>query len=988
MVNNQLAFPNADSINDVFINGVFNTDWNASGGSFGFDTATNRAFVNATSTPSFFGAALFNITDNHFSAKIDIAPLDGGSTFTAMVIKADEVNYVSMYVDYTNTLRAVSVSSNIPELSNITFPTYDPVAHAYWKISNDNRSFIFWTSPDSVTWTQLVSFQYFWNTRAITVNFISGFNSSNESSLRRAYISVVNSTVSTTPLTATIRGINGIGAQDKVTDPNALSARVSGFSGTDSSFNAIGGLPEGGMTDMSMTTLVDAARFRYTNFNYPTVTGGGTVNWVRPTVSAAVSTHYRDGSYWPTVHSVYPAVGEQAPTDINPVAITNVQVENVPGPFNRLNTNAAFYTESCLYVPQQANTPSGTAGSISVTRSKDVALGGDYSGKMVFGGTAVLDSGGNNVYYPYPTKAALTPIIYSNGNMETIRGTVYLSTTRAGTQWYPALVLYDANFQILQQSTFLVIGGPPPFTTHPGSGIWQQASIKIPATASPQAVWAGIVPVVVSSGSAETVYMSGHTIQGITPDISSAPTTYNNPRELEIVLKPDRLNYAKNSGFMQNIYGWTTGKSGITAAPSASDSFNRTVSNGWGTADIGGSWTTSGGSASDYNVGALSGHAEHNNTTASVSRNTILTAPVANQDIRVGITTLTFAVSGSSFGGVVSRWVDSSNFYEAKVEFNTSHQILLSISKRVGGTDTVLAGPVLTSLTQTIGGTVRLRFQVIGTALKARIWMDGTSEPSVWTLTATDSTFASAGSYGCRSIVAGSVPYGVYFDTFLVNGTPMSLGWDPTVGFNSLGSLKVDAITPPPTYTGTGKIGAVSTLINNGVSIFPLASDLVIGQIYTISAYVKPGPGCPDILMDIVDPNYNGKFNTSLTAIKNSDPTATVSGWTRMSTTFIVPPDGSSDYGLRFQVSLSDLQTYAPFSYWIDSIMIEKGSLLQSYFDGSFATADYQYENNIGYINRSYYYKNFLNKKNRVLEVINDYIPLGSTINLQYGITP
>ncbi len=34
----------------------------------------------------------------------------------------------------------------------------------------------------------------------------------------------------------------------------------------------------------------------------------------------------------------------------------------------------------------------------------------------------------------------------------------------------------------------------------------------------------------------------------------------------------------------------------------ASDAFNRTVSGAWGAADVGGAWTTSSGSATDYNV--------------------------------------------------------------------------------------------------------------------------------------------------------------------------------------------------------------------------------------------------------------------------------------------------------------------------------------------------------------------------------------------------
>lgn len=39
------------------------------------------------------------------------------------------------------------------------------------------------------------------------------------------------------------------------------------------------------------------------------------------------------------------------------------------------------------------------------------------------------------------------------------------------------------------------------------------------------------------------------------------------------------------------------------AAAVGEDTFERVVSNGWGTADTGQAWTTSGGTTSDYSVG-------------------------------------------------------------------------------------------------------------------------------------------------------------------------------------------------------------------------------------------------------------------------------------------------------------------------------------------------------------------------------------------------
>jgi hypothetical protein len=67
----------------------------------------------------------------------------------------------------------------------------------------------------------------------------------------------------------------------------------------------------------------------------------------------------------------------------------------------------------------------------------------------------------------------------------------------------------------------------------------------------------------------------------------------------------------------------------------------------------------------------------------------------------------------------------------------------------------------VTGVPYVAGEAYSLRFDVTGTnptTLQARVWVAGTTEPSKWTLTATDTTPAlqAAGSPGVRAFLGGS----------------------------------------------------------------------------------------------------------------------------------------------------------------------------------------------------------------------------------------
>ncbi|MGP4083153.1 hypothetical protein [Streptomyces sp. KR55] len=184
----------------------------------------------------------------------------------------------------------------------------------------------------------------------------------------------------------------------------------------------------------------------------------------------------------------------------------------------------------------------------------------------------------------------------------------------------------------------------------------------------------------------------------------------------------------------------------------AADDFSGTVSNGWGAADVGGSWSTGGGTSADYSVG--SGYGSHTLATVNASRRTFLSSSFADFDGYVSIATSALATGGFLSGGLTARHNDSDNLYTARAAFNTDASITLSIRKRVAAVETELVSVTIPGLTHVAGTFYRMRFQVSGTSLKAKLWLASDSESVAWDLSTTDSSLTTTTFMGTRSISA------------------------------------------------------------------------------------------------------------------------------------------------------------------------------------------------------------------------------------------
>ncbi|MFJ2701893.1 poly-gamma-glutamate hydrolase family protein [Streptomyces sp. NPDC087428] len=163
------------------------------------------------------------------------------------------------------------------------------------------------------------------------------------------------------------------------------------------------------------------------------------------------------------------------------------------------------------------------------------------------------------------------------------------------------------------------------------------------------------------------------------------------------------------------------------------------------------------------------------------SRYCLLPAPAADVDFTASVSTDALAGGGGHFPSLVARYADGSNMYLARLEFSTTQAVILTLRKRVGGTETFLVQNT-TGLTHAAGRRFRIRFQTAGSTLRGKAWQDDSPEPDAWQLETTDTDLTAAGSLGMRSILSSAN----------TNTLPVVASWGD---FTTLGNVQTFAVT-------------------------------------------------------------------------------------------------------------------------------------------------------------------------------------------------
>jgi RHS repeat-associated protein len=324
---------------------------------------------------------------------------------------------------------------------------------------------------------------------------------------------------------------------------------------------------------------------------------------------------------------------------------------------------------------------------------------------------------------------------------------------------------------------------------------------------------------VVSSAStaAVTAEGGGYDTVPITPTSLAADTTYwiafnSNESDILLTFAPDQA--GSYVGSTTTTFGtWpssfpSVGRSGtpaymlyaLVAGPAvptptvsgtivAQDSFaGRTVGSGWGTASDGSTWSTQAGDGSSLSVSGDAGHVAEADASPLVS---LGTGTATDSE---GLVRFSTSNPGSEDCRIVLRLDGTAtDYYMAGWHAEGSD---LDIFKHDGSGFTSLAATTTDVLPDTA---YWIRFRAEGTTLSARIWEDGTAEPTSWTVQVTDSSISGPGRAGIRAWAGSTTGWNIDHFAFgsLDEGSPTATPTDTAT------ATATPTTSPTATATGT-----------------------------------------------------------------------------------------------------------------------------------------------------------------------------------------
>ena len=193
----------------------------------------------------------------------------------------------------------------------------------------------------------------------------------------------------------------------------------------------------------------------------------------------------------------------------------------------------------------------------------------------------------------------------------------------------------------------------------------------------------------------------------------------------------------------------------VAAGVLAADAFNRTVADGWGSADVGGAWSLT---TAASNFGVANGVGTVRLATSSGPSAYLNGVSAQNVDLVTSFRYDKPGTGGGLYTSLVGRRIGTSD-YRVKLQARGG-DTLLYLVRTTSGTETVLASTVIAGVVVSPADQLNLRLQLEGTGtttVRGKFWR-GPTEPAGWTLTASDTTAAlqNPGSVGVANYLSGS----------------------------------------------------------------------------------------------------------------------------------------------------------------------------------------------------------------------------------------
>lgn len=189
------------------------------------------------------------------------------------------------------------------------------------------------------------------------------------------------------------------------------------------------------------------------------------------------------------------------------------------------------------------------------------------------------------------------------------------------------------------------------------------------------------------------------------------------------------------------------------------DTFTRISVTNWTPADTGQAYTIVSGAAGDFSINGLQGLISH----SAPDTDRLIVADVNMLDVDFSGTVSNATVpAGNNFElKFTVRFIDGSNFIDARVFLQSSGVVTCNLRQRIAGVDTVTAFPVVSVATT---GTYGWRLQALGSFVGFKVWDASNPEPGTWNIAMT-TTLLTAGDVGVGSYILPGVtsPFPVVF---------------------------------------------------------------------------------------------------------------------------------------------------------------------------------------------------------------------------------
>ena len=189
----------------------------------------------------------------------------------------------------------------------------------------------------------------------------------------------------------------------------------------------------------------------------------------------------------------------------------------------------------------------------------------------------------------------------------------------------------------------------------------------------------------------------------------------------------------------------------------AADAYGRTVASGWGSADVGGAWSTAG---TGFSVGGGRGSVQ---IAAGATRTAALNGVAATATrVDLSLSLDKAQTGGGTYVWVTGRRVGTAGEYRVRLRFLSTGVVSAQIQRLVGTTETALGSVNVPGITYAPGEVVRVALEVSGTGtatVRTKVWRSGTTEPAAWLLSAQDTApeLQAPGGVGVQAYLSGSV---------------------------------------------------------------------------------------------------------------------------------------------------------------------------------------------------------------------------------------